>query len=98
MKLPLPWALMEPGLKQWRLHGAHYQPRNACRKMFTDWLSGGHDFKPPTWGALIQSLRAVKLTETADLLSHTIKIVSFKRECTIIIFSLNSDYSGSRRC
>ena len=57
--------------------GAHYQPRSACRNMFTDWLAGGHDLKPPTWDALIQSLRAARLTEIADLLYHKIEIVSF---------------------
>ena len=70
--------------------GAYCKPRIACRKMFIDWLSGGHDLKRPTWGSLVQSLRAAKLTEiVADLLSHTIKIVSFKRECTIIIIILS---------
>ena len=58
--------------------GAYYQPRNACRKMFTGWLAGGHDLKPPTWDVLVQSLRAAKLTELADVLDSTIEIVSFK--------------------
>jgi hypothetical protein len=58
--------------------GAHYQPEDACLKMFTDWLAGGHDLKPPTWDILIQSLRAAKLPEIADLLkfNYTIEIVS----------------------
>ena len=57
--------------------GAHYQPREACRDMFTEWLDGGHDLQPPTWDVLIQSLRAANLMEIADLLSRTIEIVSF---------------------
>jgi hypothetical protein len=56
--------------------GALRQPEDACLKMFSDWLSGGHDLKPPTWDALIQSLRAAKLPEIAELLTF-IKIVSF---------------------
>jgi hypothetical protein len=56
--------------------GALRQPEDACLKMFTDWLSGGHDLKPPTWDALVQSLRAANLPEIADLLKF-IKIVSF---------------------
>ena len=56
---------------------AHFQAENACRKMFTGWLDGGHDLKPATWDALIQSLKDVKLIETANLLSSTIEIVSF---------------------
>ena len=56
--------------------GALRQPGDACLKMFTDWLAGGHDLQPPTWDALILSLRVAKLTEVADLLSRTIKTVS----------------------
>jgi hypothetical protein len=55
---------------------AHYQSQDACLKMFTDWLAGGHDLKAPTWDALMQSLRAANLPEIADLLKF-IKIVSF---------------------
>jgi hypothetical protein len=57
--------------------GAHYQPREACLDMFTEWLAGGHDLQPPTWNVLIQSLTAANLTGIANLLSHTIEIVSF---------------------
>jgi hypothetical protein len=53
--------------------GALRQPEDACLKMFSDWLSGGHDLKPPTWDALIQSLRATKLPKIAKF----IVIVSF---------------------
>ena len=28
--------------------GALRQPEDACLKMFTDWLAGGHNRKPPT--------------------------------------------------
>ena len=58
--------------------GALHQPEDASLKMFTDWLAGGHDLNPPTWNILIQSLRAAKLMETADLLDRTIDIVSMK--------------------
>ena len=56
--------------------GALHQPEDACLKMFTDWLAGGHDLQPPTWDVLIQSLRAANLPEITDLLKF-IKIVSF---------------------
>jgi hypothetical protein len=57
--------------------GAHYQPRDACREMFTEWLKGGRDLQPPTWNVLIQSLAAANLTGIAHLLSRIIEIVSF---------------------
>jgi hypothetical protein len=57
--------------------GAHYQLREACLEMFTEWLDGGRDLQPPTWDSLIQSLTAANLTGIADLLSRTIEIVSF---------------------
>jgi hypothetical protein len=57
--------------------GAHYQPREACLDMFTEWLNGGRDLQPPTWDVLIQSLIAANLRKIADLLSRTIEIVSF---------------------
>ena len=56
--------------------GALRQPEDACLKMFTDWLAGGHDLRPPTWGVLIQSLRAANLPEIADLLKF-VESVSF---------------------
>jgi hypothetical protein len=49
--------------------GAHYQPKDACLKMFMDWLSRGRNL---TWDRLIQSLKVANLTETADLLNNTI--------------------------
>ena len=56
--------------------GAPWRPEDACLKMFTGWLAGGHDLRPPTWDVLIQSLRAANLPEIVDLLKF-IKIVSF---------------------
>ena len=53
--------------------GAHYQPGDACLKMFIDWFFSGHDL---AWDSLIESLKAANLTETADVLSSTIEIVS----------------------
>ena len=58
--------------------GALRQPEDASLKMFTGWLAGSHDLKTRTWDVLIQSLRAAKLMEIADLLNHTIEIVRFK--------------------
>ena len=56
--------------------GAPWRPEDACLKMFTGWLAGDHDLRPPTWEVLIQSLRAANLSEIADLLKF-IEIVSF---------------------
>ena len=71
--------------------GAHYQPREGCLEMFTEWLDGGHDLQPPTWNVLIQSLRAANLIETATLLSRTIEIVSIIMASyyTTSLFNLN---------
>ena len=65
--------------------GAHYQPGDACLKMFNKWLNGGHKLKPPTWGVLIESLRAANLAVTAALLNRTIKIVSFTQLIFIVL-------------
>ena len=69
---------------------AHYQSGNACLKIFTGWLEGGHDLKPAMWDVLIQSLKDVKLTKIADLLHSTIDIVSFMpiALCVVILFLL----------
>lgn len=64
--------------------GAHYQPGDACLKMFINWLSKGCNL---TWNSLIQSLNAAKLTEISDFLSSKIEIVSFTP--TINILSQN---------
>ena len=56
--------------------GALHQPEDACLKMFTDWLAGGHNLRPPIWDVLIQSLRTANLSEIVDLLKF-IEIVSF---------------------
>ena len=55
--------------------GAPWRPEDACLKMFSGWLAGGHDLRPPTWNVLFQSLRIVNLPEITDLLSF-IEIVS----------------------
>jgi hypothetical protein len=57
--------------------GAHYQPREACLEMFTEWLDGGRDLQPPTWNVLVQSLATANLSGIANLLSRTIEIVGF---------------------
>ena len=66
--------------------GAHYQPKEACREMFIEWLDGGRDLQPPTWNVLIQSLRAANLTEIANLLSRTIEIVSIILILWLVIY------------
>lgn len=35
---------------------AFFKPEDACLIMFTRWLDGAHDLKPPTWYNLIQCL------------------------------------------
>ena len=76
--------------------GALHQPEDAGLKVFTDWLAGGHDLKPPTWNVLIQSLRAAKLMEVADLLDRTIDIVSMK--CTVVLSdTLNLNIHGRKQ-
>lgn len=36
--------------------GTFFQPEEACMKMFTRWLNGEHDLKPPTWYNLMKCL------------------------------------------
>ena len=35
--------------------GAPWRPEDACLKMFTDWLAGGHELRPPTWHPVFKS-------------------------------------------
>ena len=39
--------------------GAFFQIETACFNMFTRWLNGEHDLKPPTWYNLIQCLEDI---------------------------------------
>jgi hypothetical protein len=71
--------------------GAYYQPAQACREMFIEWLGGGHDLEPPTWNVLIQSLRIAKLTENANFLSRSIEIVSFVSNIPTLIIPFSNN-------
>ena len=51
----------------------HYQPEDATLEMFRQWLKGAlSQLKPATWSTLIQSLKDVKLTEIAAMLSNVV--------------------------
>ena len=51
----------------------YHKPNEASLEMFRQWLKGAHsDLKPATWSTLIQSLRDVKLTKIADMLSDLV--------------------------
>ena len=56
--------------------GEHYQPDDASFEIFSCWLEGEHDLKPPTWDVLIQCLKQANLLDIAEMLSN-IQIVSF---------------------
>ena len=54
----------------------HYQPEDATLEMFRQWLKGAHSqLKPATWSTLIQSLKDVKLTEIAAMLSNMVSFI-----------------------
>ena len=58
--------------------GAHYQPDNASFEIFSCWLEGEHDLKPPTWNVLIWCLKQANLLDIAEmLLISNIQFVSF---------------------
>ena len=54
----------------------HYQPDDASFEIFSCWLEGEHDLKPPTWDVLIQCLTHANLLDIAEMLSN-IQVVSF---------------------
>ena len=60
--------------------GKHYQPDDASFEVFSCWLEGEHDLKPPTWDVLIQCLKQANLLDIAEMLSN-IQIVSFIHSC-----------------
>ena len=60
--------------------GEHYQPDDASFEIFSCWLEGEHDLKPPTWDVLIQCLKQASLLNIAEKLSN-IQIVSFIHSC-----------------
>ena len=45
----------------------------ACRQMFTRWLDGEHDLRPPTWDTLVHSLMRVGLVDEARTLKDMIR-------------------------
>ena len=54
----------------------HYQPEDATLEMFIQWLKGAHsELKPATWSTLIQSLKDVKLTDIAAMLSNLVSLM-----------------------
>ena len=69
--------------------GEHYQPDNASFEIFSCWLQGEHDLKPPTWEVLVQCLKQANIVDAAEMLSN-LQIVSFNStirdtSCNIII-------------
>ena len=57
----------------------HYQTDDATFEMFSRWLEGEHDLKPPTWDVVIQCLKEANLLDLAETLSN-IRIVRFDIE------------------
>ena len=55
--------------------GEHYQPDDASFEIFSRWLEGEHDLKPPTWEVLIQCLMQANILDIAKMLNN-IQIVS----------------------
>ena len=53
----------------------HYRAESATLEMFSLWLKGAHDLKPATWSTLIQSLKDLKLTEIAVILTNLVSIL-----------------------
>ena len=52
------------------------QTQEATFEMFRQWLKGAHsELKPATWSTLIQSLKDVKLTEIAAMLSNLVGFI-----------------------
>ena len=72
--------------------GEHYQPDDASFEIFSCWLEGEHDLKPPTWDVLIQCLKLANLLDITEMLSN-IQIVSFfpylHEYNNAIVFSIN---------
>ena len=64
----------------------HYQPEDATLEMFRQWLKGAHsDLKPATWSTLIQSLKDVKLTEIAAMLSNMVSFIILDENNKLVI-------------
>ena len=57
--------------------GSHFQPEEACRRVFMDWLNGDHDCcKPITWATVIQCLHEADHSTVAEELQRIIQAVS----------------------
>ena len=64
----------------------YYQPEDATLEMFRQWLKGAHrDLKPATWSTLIQSLKDVKLTEIAAMLSNMVSFIILYQNNKLVI-------------
>ena len=59
------------------------QTDDASFEIFSCWLEGEHDLKPPTWDVLTQCLKQANLLDIAEMLNN-IQIVSLN---VIIIIS-----------
>ena len=65
----------------------HYQPEDAILEMFRQWLKGAHsELKPATWSTLIQSLKDVKLTEIAAMLSNLVSFIILGQNISSYLF------------
>ena len=65
----------------------HYQPEDATLKMFRQWLKVAHSqLKPATWSTLIQSLKDVKLTEIAAMLSNLVGFIILYQNISSYLF------------
>ena len=54
----------------------HYQPEDASREMFSQWLEGNNcDLKPATWSTLVQSLKEVNLRNIARFLRNLVCLI-----------------------
>ena len=55
--------------------GTFFKPDDACFKMFTKWLAGEHNLKPPTWSNLIQCLEETQIPEFQILARKVIEAI-----------------------
>ena len=65
----------------------HYRTDDASFDMFSCWLEGEHDLKPPTWDVLIQCLKQANLLDLAEMLSN-IQIVSFNINSILVTYTM----------
>ena len=64
-----------------------HQPQEATFEMFRQWLKGAHSqLKPATWSTLIPSLKDVKLTEIAAMLSNLVSLIILYQNISSYLF------------